>query len=148
MCAVFVAPSYAGPASEKESIQAELIKYESTHGYLLGVVELYYAAGDPPVREILNGLPVECAGRLSELKKAKSKRLRLSNIHSLSPKERTEVSIDVEFKDGVSRKYTEVDWYKMRGKIEYRLESGVWTPVLVVNDFIRTKDPQASSQNP
>ena len=66
----------------------------------------------------------------------------------MSPEERIEISIDAEFKNGVPTKYSEGGWYTIRGKIEYRLESDVWTPVVVVDDFVRTKDPQASERNP
>jgi uncharacterized repeat protein (TIGR03943 family) len=111
---------------------------------MISVPELFYTGGDKVIQDVLSGQGIETTGQImAELDN--DKRLRIFRIFmECCAADKRPLAIPIEFPDGLPS-YKEMGWYKVTGKMSYREERGLTLPVLEVESFAETEEPEDST---
>ena len=108
---------------------------------MITVPELFYTAGDTVIQEVLQDQGVESVGQvMAELDS--DNRLRIFRLFmECCAADKRPLAIPIEFPDGIPQ-YNEMGWYKVIGKMTYYEEGGITLPVLKVESFAPTEEPE------
>lgn len=108
---------------------------------MITVPELFYTGGDKVIQDVLVGQGIETTGQvMAELDS--NRRLRVFRLFmECCAADKRPLAIPVEFADDLPQ-YKEMGWYTITGKMSYRQEHGLTVPVLEVETFTETEEPE------
>ena len=125
-----------------EDLKAQVDQNE--HGDLMITVpELFYTGGDKVIQEVLEGQGVETIGQvMDEIVNDNGRRLRVfRQFMECCSADVRPLAIPVEFADE-KPPFQELGWYKITGKMTYKMEGGLTVPVLEVGTMVQTEEPE------
>ena len=112
------------------------------------MITAYYAAGDPEIQGIFEGLPVELEGRINEetLNNAAGDRMKISrSIISCCAADMQVIDVALEFPEGAPRPSVD-DWAKAGGTLTFETLGSDVYPVLKVREVVPTEEPYSEFQ--
>jgi len=132
------------PTFTLADLDAQVDKTSDGH-YLLQIPELFYTAGDREVRTVLEGLPVETVGQIMPgSTEDEGNRLRIFRLYiECCIADARPVSIPMQF-SGPRPETRELGWVRIVGRMSYPMENGLVVPLLNVDQFEETPEPEDS----
>jgi len=130
------------PPFTRETLERSTPQTDDGH-FLIDLIQLYYASGDPEVQKVFTDLSVQTKGQIlpEHQRNPNGNRLRLFQVvMTCCAADSAVVPIALEF-ESTPPNFKNRDWVQVKGQMNYDYEDGVVYPYIKVTDIQPTKKP-------
>jgi len=130
------------PPFTRETLERSTPQSDDGH-FLIDLIQLYYASGDPEVQKVFTDLSVQTKGQIlpEYQRNPNGNRLRLFQVViTCCAADSAVVPVALEF-EGPPPKFSNRSWVQVKGQMNYDYEDGVVYPYIKVTDIQPTEKP-------